>query len=372
MKIIIAPDKYKGSLSAEEVANIIGGVIKQYVPDAGVIKFPMADGGEGTSAILGKHFGAEKLNVAVHGPLMRMRMASYYYASKKKEAYIEMAEASGLQLLSAAERNGLIANTYGTGELIKDAIKRGASHIILCIGGSATNDAGTAMANALEYIFQDVEGKAFIPNGETLSQIATIIPPEINYFNRVKVTVLTDVRNPLYGYEGAAYVYGPQKGLSDEECEIVDRGFRHLAKLIKSDFGFSIDEQSGAGAAGGLGGGATFFLNAQLKEGANYISKLLEIEKHVASADWVISGEGKLDSQSLEGKVVTEMYRLAQNFSKPLLLLVGKNDLGDLLKKQFLKTRIFSLTDVAGSEAEAMNQSELMLKQAVKQWVESM
>lgn len=371
MKIVIAPDKFKGSLSAEEVADNIATEIHVYHPDAELIKLPMADGGEGTSAILGKYFVAEKVKIFVHGPLMRKRTAFYYYASQKKEAYIEMANASGLQLLSVSERNGMLANTYGTGDLIKDAIKRGAKHIILCIGGSATNDAGTAMANALGYTFQNGNGKSFIPSGATLSEIAKIISPEVDYFDRVKVTVLTDVNNPLCGPDGAAFVYGPQKGLNAEECKIVDEGLRHVAALIKEDFGFSIDNRPGAGAAGGLGGGASFFLKAQLQAGAPFISNLLEIEKEIATADWVISGEGKLDQQSLKGKVIAEVHRLSQKHEKPLLLVVGINELGNLADHRFSNTKVLSLTDIAGSEDEAISRANLILQQAVRQWIKS-
>lgn len=369
MKIVIVPDKFKGNLSAEEVANLIEVEIQKHYADAEVIKIPMADGGEGTSAIVGKYFKAEEVQVFVHGPLMRKRRASYYYATKTKEAYIEMANASGLQLLSVWERNGMVTNTYGTGDLLKDAIKRGAKHIILCIGGSATNDAGTAMANALGYTFQNATGKSFIPNGGTLSEIAKIIPPEMNYFERVKVTVLTDVKNPLYGPEGAAFVYGPQKGLNAEQCKIVDDGLHDLAALVKKDFGFSIDDKPGAGAAGGLGGGALFFLKAQLQSGAPYISNLLEVEQQIVDADWVISGEGKLDLQSLQGKVITEVHRITQKHNKSLLLVVGKNELGNLSKDHFPSTTILSLTDIAGSEEEAIDQAAATVKQAVLQWI---
>ncbi len=263
MKIVLAPDKFKGSLSAKEVCTLSASALLNIFPQAKITQLPMADGGEGTSAVLGQYFEAEIKEVHVQDPLMRQIKAVYYYSKGRKEAYIEMANASGLQLLKQNELHGLLTNTFGTGEIIQDAIQHGAKQLILCIGGSATNEAGTGMASALGYKFLNNYGDAFIPNGKTLAEITEIIPPAIDFTQHLKTTILSDVNNPLMGKNGAAYVYGPQKGLSQADCERVELGLQNLTSLIQQKFKKDIAHFAGAGAAGGLGGGAGFFLNAE-------------------------------------------------------------------------------------------------------------
>ncbi|MBK6266988.1 glycerate kinase [Marivirga sp. S37H4] len=368
MKIVVTPDKFKGSLTAHEVAEIVEWTMSVYSPQSKIIKIPMADGGEGSSAILSKYYKAEMIKILVHGPLRRRILAKYYLSTERKEAYIEMANASGSKLLNYSRLNGLITTTYGTGELIRDAVKKGAKSIILCIGGSATNDGGTGMANALGYTFLKKNGESFIPTGGTLSEIDKIIPPKKDWLKKIKVTVLADVNNPLYGPTGAAFQYGPQKGLDNEDCIKVDQGLKHLAKIIKKDFHFSIDQFPGSGAAGGLGGGASFFLKATMKAGATYIGNLLQLEHHIKTADLVISGEGKLDEQSLNCKVVEEVYCLCQRHKKPLLLLVGENELHNQ-EKYFYHTEIISLSAFAGSAEEALRKPKRVLKEALLHWL---
>ncbi len=369
MKVVVIPDKFKGGLSAQEVANNIESIMATYSSGSEVVKIPIADGGEGTSEILSKHFKAESIKILVHGPLRRKILATYYYSAKRKEAYIEMANASGSKLLNYSQLNGLITTSFGTGELIKHAIKLGAKSIILCIGGSATNDGGTGMASALGYTFLDEHDNSFIPNGGTLTEIKKIIPPETDYLENIQVTVLADVKNPLYGPKGAAFVYGPQKGLSSEDCEKVDKGLRNFASIIRKDFNYSVDHLLGSGAAGGLGGGAAFFLKAKLYLGAAYMSNLLGVKKHIKNADLIISGEGKLDQQSLNGKVVAEVYILCQQYKKPLLLIVGSNELQNDEEQYFYNTEIISLSEFAGSEKKAISQSIPVLKEALSSWI---
>ncbi len=364
MKIVLAPDKFKGSLSAQEVCTIAASTLSSIFPQAKITQLPMADGGEGTSAVLGQYFGAEIKEVHVQDPLMRQIKAVYYYSKERKEAYIEMANASGLQLLKQSELQGLLTNTLGTGEMIHDAFRQGAKQLILCIGGSATNEAGTGMASALGYKFLNKHGDAFIPNGKTLAEITEIIPPAIDFRQHLKTTILSDVNNPLLGKNGAAYIYGPQKGLSKADCECVDQGLHHLTSLIQQKFKKDIAHFAGAGAAGGLGGGASFFLNAEINPGAAYISQLLQLESTIPNADLVITGEGKLDEQSLQGKVVSEVYRICKKHEKKLLIVTGKNELGNE-HKSLKGVDIISLSENAINQEEAMNQASKILKESL-------
>ncbi|RAJ95592.1 glycerate kinase [Larkinella arboricola] len=321
MKILLAPDKFKGSLTARQVCDAMTEGIRLAYPQANVIAFPMADGGEGTAEVLTLATGGEWITVPVLDPLGRSIEASYGISSDRQTAFIEMSQASGLRLLQRHDYNPLKANTFGTGQLILDAFKQGVSHLVLGIGGSATNDGGTGMAAALGWQFLNDQGKPLIPCGGNLTQISRILPPVQPV--HLTIDVACDVTNPLVGPNGAAAIYGPQKGASVEDIAILDEGLRHLADLIADQFGVALAEIPGAGAAGGMGAGALFFLNASLKEGVNVVIEQTRFADHLPGADLVLTGEGKIDNQTLQGKLISGIACQTRRSGIPAIALCG-------------------------------------------------
>lgn len=324
MNILVAPDKFRGSLEAVEVCDAVTDGVKKAYPNAKVTAIPLADGGEGTSKILTQVTGGWEVSVTVMDPLNRQIKATYGISGDHEVAFIEMAAASGLGLLKAEERNPFRTSTFGTGQLIVDALNRGVKKIILGIGGSATTDGGIGMAEALGYAFKDAEGHTLLPNGESLTKIASIdrhnADPRLSL---VSVVVACDVTNPLFGKEGAAFVYGPQKGADQEMVVQLDLGLQNLAQVAARAFGSDVSQVSGAGAAGGLGAGCMWFLNAELKEGINIVIEQCDIASLVADADLVITGEGKVDEQTLAGKVVKGLAGLCKSHRVPLAVVCG-------------------------------------------------
>lgn len=360
MKILIAPDKFKHSLSATEVCQVISATLQEHNPTFEIESLPMADGGEGTAEILAIQSQARPLTVEVHDPLMRITAAQYYM--KDHRAFIEMASASGLQLLSTEEQDVLKTTSLGTGEIIKDSIKKGCKEIILCVGGSATSDGGVGMATALGFQFFNSKGEKFIPTAETLLQINTIKLPVDDFIKDIHFSVLTDVTNPLSGKNGASHQYALQKGALAKDLEFLDKGLIHLKDLIQKEFNFNIDQYPGAGAAGGLGGGSTFFLNAKLHSGIKFVAESLDLNDKIKAVDYVISGEGKLDTQSFQGKVVSGILDCCQKNQKPLFLFVGANSFAHKLAEEIKE--VFSLTQIAGSQEEAMKEPKFWLEKA--------
>ncbi|MFN4145093.1 MAG: glycerate kinase [Runella sp.] len=320
-KILLAPDKFRGSLTALQVCEAIDEGIRSVLPQAEIVWLPMADGGEGTAELLTYHAGGTLEEVEVCDPLGRNTSATFGLSADTTTAYLEMAAASGLKLLSSKERNPLKTNTFGTGQLLKAAFEAGAKHIILGIGGSATTDAGVGAAAALGWQFIDENGQSFIPVGETLTQIHQIIPPDS--LPNWTLEVACDVTAPLYGPTGAAYVYAPQKGASPEAVTQLDEGLRHIAAIVKRDFGRDLAAIPGTGAAGGLGFGLLFFLNATLKEGIKIVMEQTRFEQKLSGVHLVITGEGKMDEQTLQGKLIAGIAQAAQNHKIPVVALCG-------------------------------------------------
>ena len=354
MNILIAPDKFKGSLSAAEVCEAIQTGIHRFNPDIKTHIHPLADGGEGSLEILQQYTDTQKVSLSVADPLMRPIEAQYLIA--KQTAYIEMSAASGLVLLAESERNCTNTTTFGTGEMILDAIRRGIRDIVLFIGGSATNDVGTGMASALGYRFLDADKNPINPIGKNLSEIKIIYNKNslLNLAN-VSVRVLCDVTNPLYGTQGAAYTYARQKGANDAEIEHLDKGLRNIAEVLKLQNYPDIADLEGAGAAGGMGGGAVAFLDAKMVSGINFFMELTDLEAKIQGADLVITGEGKLDDQTLKGKVVSGVAALANQHNVPVVVICGANTLqGDELG---LKS-IYSVMDISQSVEEAMRDAK--------------
>lgn len=318
-KIIIIPDSFKGSLSSLEVCNAIEEGILKVFKDAKIKKIPVADGGEGTVDSVIYAAGGKIKKIKVRNPLGETIESKYGLIDNNK-AVIEMAEASGLTLIK--EKNPLKLSTYGTGELIKDAVENGIKEILIGIGGSATNDCGIGMANALGYGFLDKNGNELEAIAENMIKIAKI--DDSNVYKKifdVKINVACDVKNPLYGKDGATAIYGAQKGVTKESFDILDEGLKNVAKLVKEKFNKEIDYIEGSGAAGGLGGGLIAFCNAELKSGIDAVLDIIDFEKEIKDVSLIITGEGAIDGQTKKGKVPVGIARRARNI--PVIAIVG-------------------------------------------------
>ncbi|MFC4634018.1 glycerate kinase [Dokdonia ponticola] len=327
MKFVIAPDKYKGSLSGFEFCDAVEEGLQLVFKEATILKKPLADGGDGTIAIVKHYLQGSIQEVTVLDPLFRPIKASYFYDKIKKTAFIEMAEASGLKLLKKEDRNCMHTTTFGTGELILDALKKGASKIILGIGGSATNDGGMGMATALGYQFLDIHGQTIQPIGANLSQVATIndskVFPELA---AVDIVVACDVTNPLYGPQGSAYVYAKQKGASSEEIAFLDVGLQTYAQVVYTYAQIDVQAIEGAGAAGGMGAGSHVFLKARLTSGVDLIKEIADFDTALKDTDWIITGEGQLDQQTLSGKTISGVIAAAKQYNIPVAAFCGSID----------------------------------------------
>jgi len=328
LKIVIAPDKFKNSLTGFEFCDAVAEGISSVIPDAELIKCPLADGGDGTMEVVNYYLKGEKITVSVNDPLFRPVKAAYLFSTGTQTAFIEMAAASGLHLLSERERNCMHTTSFGTGELIKNALEKGAKKIILGVGGSATNDLGIGMAAALGYRFLDKKGDDVKSVGENLQQIQKIKTDQVNpLLKGVDVQIASDVTNPLYGKNGAAWIYASQKGASGEEVILLDKGLRHFSGNIQKQLGIDLQRIPGAGAAGGLGGGAVVFLNGKVSSGIEIIKKIAGFDEKIRNADRIITGEGKLDAQTFSGKVISGVLESAKEQQIPVAVFCGKTDL---------------------------------------------
>ena len=310
-KIVIAMDSFKGSLTAVEACAAVARGILGVRPDVEIIERPMADGGEGTARTLIAAAGGEWVEERVMGPLPEMKVDAGYawLPTAGPRALVEMAQASGLALLTEDQLDPLQTTTYGTGELLRTAVGRGAERLWLAVGGSATVDGGVGAAMALGWTFHDRAGRNIGHGGGELERIVSITPP--TQIDLPPVEVLCDVDNPLCGPRGAAAVFGPQKGATPEMVERLDSGLAHLADVVERDLGRELRDLAGAGAAGGLAAGAVAFMNATLVSGIEAMIEASKIEEDLVAADWVVTGEGRLDEQSLYGKVVSGISNLA-------------------------------------------------------------
>ncbi len=321
MKIVIATDSFKGTLKAYEACEIIAKAIAEITPDALLVIKPMADGGEGTAAAMIKAANGRWIGQTVMGPMPDMQVEAGFAWFDDKTALVEMASASGLELLSSEQMNPLKTTTYGTGELVKAALEYGAQKILLAVGGSATVDGGLGAAMALGWKFLDNQDIPIPLGGAALKNITKIVKPE--NLNLVPVEVLCDCDNPLCGEKGAAKVYAPQKGATEKMVEQLEKGLAHLAELVSEQLGRDINIP-GAGAAGGLAGGAIAFMNADVVSGIDTIMAHSKLLAELESADWVITGEGSFDSQSLYGKVVSGILKSASQSNTRVAVLAGQ------------------------------------------------
>ena len=326
MKIVLAPDSFKGNMTSMEVAVAFEKGIKRVLSGANCIKVPMADGGEGTVQSLVDGVGGKFIRKRVVGPIGKIVSARYGLLSDGKTAVIEMAEASGLPLVTHKKMNPMKTTTFGTGELILDAAKRGAETIIIGIGGSATNDGGVGMAQAIGVRFLNKQGKEISEygSGGMLKKIVDINAKKMApILKKVKIIVACDVNNPLCGKSGAAYIFSPQKGATPKMVKILDDNLKHLGKVIKQTLKKDIISLKGAGAAGGLGAGLVAFARARMESGVEIVIEASNIRKHLKNADLAITGEGRVDSQTAFGKTPSGVAKVARKYRVPTIVIGG-------------------------------------------------
>ncbi len=324
MKIIIAPDSYKESLSAMDVAIAIENGFKQVLPNAEYVKLPMADGGEGTVQSLVDATNGTINKHTVTGPLGQSVEGFWGLLGEGDTAVIEMAAASGIHLVAPEQRNPLITTTYGTGELIKAALDQGVKHIIVGIGGSATNDGGIGMAQALGIRLLDNQGQELGYGGGELARLATIDTSKLDpRLAQVRLEVACDVDNPLCGEKGASAVFGPQKGATPDMVAELDNNLAHYAAIIKQQLGVDVRDMAGAGAAGGMGAALLGLFDAELRPGIEIVMDAVNLDDIVADADLVITGEGRIDSQTIHGKTPIGVARTAKKHGLPVIGIAG-------------------------------------------------
>ncbi|MDP9750736.1 glycerate kinase [Thermoanaerobacter pentosaceus] len=366
MKILIVPDKFKESLSALKVADSIEKGILKVFPKVGIEKVPMADGGEGTVESLVNATGGKIIKTNVKDPLFRDIESFYGILGDGETAVIEMAAASGLYLLKDYERNPMITTTYGTGQLIKDALDKGCRNFIIAVGGSATNDGGAGMATALGVKFYDKDGREIGLGGGALSKIYSIDTSNLDYrLKECRFIVACDVANPLIGENGASRVYGLQKGATKEMVKVLDKNLEHYGKLLEKYFNKRIIDVPGSGAAGGLGAGLMAFLNAQLKSGIEIIIEALKLEEKIKEADIVISGEGKVDFQTAFGKTISGIAKLCKKHNKPLIVIAGTVE--DIEKLYEIGvSSVFSIMEKPMSLEDAIKNAPTLLEKSAE------
>jgi glycerate 2-kinase len=365
MRIIIAPDSFKGSLTAWEVAERIESGIYQVWPEAEVIKIPIADGGEGTVQALVRATQGTIVPMDVLGPLGNTTQAYFGILGDGETAVVEMAVASGLPLVSKEKRNPLITTTYGTGQLIKGALDKGCKKLIIGIGGSATNDGGAGMAQALGAKLLDEQGRELGFGGGQLVKLASIDGSSVDpHIHDMEIVVACDVDNPLCGVRGASAVYGPQKGATVDMIGELDAALHHYSEIVQRDLGKAVRDIPGAGAAGGLGAGLIAFLGANLRPGIDIVLEATDFITKVSTADLVITGEGKMDSQTACGKAPVGVARAAKQFGVPVIAIAGGiGDDADVLCDHGIDACI-DIVPYPMELEEAMHRGEFLLERA--------
>lgn len=324
MKIVIAPDSFKESMTAEECCNFIKKGLSKILPEVEYVTVPMADGGEGTASALISSTNGEFFSETVLNPLGKEIISSFGILGDKKTAIIEMAAASGLELIPSSERNPMITTTYGTGQLIKAALDKNISTILIGLGGSATNDGGAGMIQALGGKLLDKDNQEIGFGGGELSKLKKIDLSNLDKrIKNTKIIVACDVENPLTGVNGASYTFGKQKGATDEMIEILDKNLSHFSEIIKKELSIDVKNIPGAGAAGGLGAGLIGFLSGELKKGIDIVIEYSSLESKLKDANFIITGEGSIDGQTRFGKTPFGVAKLGKKYNIPVIALAG-------------------------------------------------
>jgi glycerate 2-kinase len=370
-KFVIAPDSFKGSLSSKEAAIAIESGIRDVIPDAQVVKVPMADGGEGTVEAVIEAVGGEYRRATVKSPVMLDIEAAWGLIEGGQTAVIEMAAASGLPLVPPEKQNPLKTTTYGTGQLVIEAINHGCTRIIIGMGGSATVDGGAGMAQALGYKLLDHAGNPIGSGGGSLKHISQITRPNGADLEAVEVIAASDVTNLLLGPEGAAPVFGPQKGATTEMVVQLESGLAHLATIIKRDLGIDVISVQGGGAAGGLGAGIFAFLNGKIVSGIDTIIELSRLQEKIKGATLVITGEGRIDYQTAFGKAPAGVAKIANEAGVQTLAVCGIEGEGSREITKLGVRDILSLMEIAKNEEEAKNNASVLLRTLIKNYIES-
>lgn len=372
MKIVLAPDKFKNSLTGMEFCTIVSRTIKNELPDAEIINLPLADGGDGTIDVANYYLGGEMIKVEVINPYFEVIEASYLFAEPSKTAFIEMAEASGLKAVKNEKPDCKNATTLGTGQLIKHAIEKGATTIILGIGGSATNDCGIGMATALGYRFLDENNKELKPIGANLSKIISIDGSQV-YSNLADVTfdIACDVSNSLYGANGAAHVYAKQKGATDQDIELLDKGLEDFSEVLDGHFNIKSQEIKGAGAAGGMGIASIAFLNGTLSSGIDLIKRLAKFDRAIKDVNWIITGEGKLDEQTFAGKTINGVMQSAKENKIQVAAFCGVVELSEQQLKIFGVSYADEIVRKSNDQKDALQNTKIYLEQIANDFTKS-
>ena len=366
MRILVAPDKFKGSLNAREVAKNIAVGLRDILPDAAIVTMPLADGGEGTADVIREARGGEWVTCAAHDALGRAIEARYVWLRDPATAVMEMSEAAGGWRIAPEERDLLRATTYGVGEMMKDAASRGAQEILIGLGGSATNDGGFGMARALGLRFFgiDHEHERELENPSDLVRLTRIVPNEatgnLTALSRQvgkaafpKVVGAADVRNPLLGPRGATRTFGPQKGGTPAQLEVLERALEQLTEIVWRDLGCDFRETSGGGAAGGLGFGLMSFCGATVRPGFDVVAELVGLKPAIERTDIVITGEGRLDEQTLEGKAPAGVAQLARSSGKRVFAIVGSSSESPGVRNLFDGILVLARPPIAPEESIA-------------------
>jgi len=344
MKIIIAPDSFKGSISAQDLCASIKYGIKKIMPNAEVLSIPLADGGEGTMENIVEATGGRIITTNVLNPIQQSLTAAYGVLGDEKTAVIEMAQASGLPLLTESEKNPLVTTSFGTGQLIKDALDKGYRRFIIGLGGSATNDGGMGILRALGMEFYDENHNPLPEGGGLLSELALI--DESSFDSRIyesEILVASDVTNPLCGENGASAIFGPQKGATPDMVRTLDHSLNHFGEIILKQKGIEVRTIPGGGAAGGIGAALVTFLNATIHSGIELIMKEVQFEQKIVGADLIFTGEGKLDHQTLSGKVIMGVSKMAQKHNIPVVALCGQLEINENALQQLGILSAFSV-----------------------------
>lgn len=368
MKIVIAPDSFKGSLSSEEVANAIKSGILRAMPEAETVLIPMADGGEGTVDSLVQATQGSKVYVPVQGPLQDEVMASYGVLGDGVTCVIEMASASGLVLIPEEQRNPMLATTYGTGQLIRHALDHGYRSFILALGGSATNDGGSGMLQALGLRLLDAEGRDIGAGGQALSHLTQLDATQWDErIRELQFIIASDVTNPFVGPQGASHVFGPQKGATPEMVEALDAALVNFADVMAAHTGVAVHHLPGAGAAGGLGGAFQAFFPASMKRGIDVVIEMTRLNAHLQDAHLVITGEGQTDAQTASGKAPMGIAQAASKLGVPVIVISGSVGQGIEKLYEYGMTSIHSIVNGPMTLQEAMNRTPELLAQRAEQ-----
>lgn len=357
-KVILIPDSFKGTMSSTEICQIMKGEVLRHYPECEVVSIPVADGGEGSVDAFLEAVGGEKIYTEVNGPYFGEKVRGYYGIIPGNIAVIEMAAAAALPMVGE-RKDPSKTTTYGVGELMLDAARRGVGKIILGLGGSATNDAACGLATACGVSFYNAKGEKFMPLGESLDEVVRIDTSTIaDELKGIEIVTMCDIDNPFYGPEGAPAIYGPQKGADPEMVKMLDGKMRVLAQVMKKDFGVDVQSIPGSGAAGGMGGGMVAFFNSRLQMGIETVLDTVHFEQLLDGADFVYTGEGKIDGQSLRGKVVIGVARKAKSKGVKVIAIVG--DIGDGVDGAYEEgvTGIFSINRVAVPYKEARTRAK--------------